>query len=94
MAIHSANLRINSGKATALAIFDSGLSDLRLPLVKPPSSIVDPELQTQASQPPDVRRESVAYLAQRFFEWTATMEERKRRADLLSLWLLTTPACR
>lgn len=69
-------LSSQTGKPTALAVFDSGLSDLRLPLVKPPSSIVDPEFQeTQTSQPPAVRRESVAYLVERFFEWTATIEE-------------------
>lgn len=72
-----------SEKPAALAVFDSGLSDLRLPLVKAPSAIVDSEQpHTQASQPPNIRRESVAYLAQRFFEWTATVEERETRSDL------------
>lgn len=52
-----------------MAVFDSGLDNLRLPLLKsvPPS--------TDAEQPPNIRRESIAFLAQRYFEWTATIEE-------------------
>lgn len=53
-----------------LAVFDSGLETLRLPLVKPVS------LTDEDGQPiSEVRRENVAFLVQRYFEWTGTIEE-------------------
>jgi hypothetical protein len=62
-----------SGKATALAVFDSGLNDLRLPLMRP-VSLNFTEQNTQASSP-SIRRESVSFLVQRYFEWTGTIEQ-------------------
>lgn len=63
----------DSGKTAALAIFDSGLLDLRLPLMKP--VIISEGVDQQETQPSNTRREPIAFLAQRYFEWIATIEE-------------------
>ncbi|GJE84396.1 hypothetical protein PsYK624_004720 [Phanerochaete sordida] len=66
------SLTAQTGKRVALAIIDSGLEDLRLPLVKPVSLVVDDGAIPAAE---NSRRESVAYLVQRYFDWTGTIEE-------------------
>lgn len=58
-----------TGKPIALAVFDSGLEDLRLPLVKPVSLVAEDGTLDEA------KRENIAYLVQRYFEWTGTIEE-------------------
>lgn len=65
---------------TALAIFDSGLGDLRLPLLRPVSpGLVSENGQADSSS---IRRESVRYLVQRYFEWTGIFEQGKQAVDV------------
>lgn len=63
-----------SGKCTSLAVFDSKLDNFLLPLMRPPSpgGFMQEEAQASAS---NTRRESVGFLAERYFEWTGTVEE-------------------
>ncbi|KAH9843882.1 uncharacterized protein C8Q71DRAFT_730404 [Rhodofomes roseus] len=63
-----------SAKATAsvaLAVFDSGLQDLKLPIIRPVSpSGGDPN----EARPSTGRREPVAFFVEQYFEWTARVE--------------------
>lgn len=55
-------------------MFDSKLENFLLPLMRPPSpgGFMQEEAQASAS---NARRESVGFLAERYFEWTGTVEE-------------------
>ena len=65
------------GSCTSLAVFDTGISTLKLPLVRPVSPLVLQENESQAgSSSPTARRESVGFLVHRYFEWVGTVEER------------------
>ncbi|KAJ3556938.1 hypothetical protein NM688_g1748 [Phlebia brevispora] len=62
-----------SGKCTSLAVFDSSLDALRLPLVRPVSP--GHMQEGDGSSSPIGRVESLGFLAQRYFEWVGTVEE-------------------
>lgn len=64
---------MSSGRQTAFALFDSGLNELRLPILRPVSS----EMTVAEAGPATAgtRREFVAALVQRYFEWTGDAEE-------------------
>ena len=66
-------LSSRSGRATSLAVLDSGLSSLRLPLVR----AITPDQDDGPSTSSSVRKESLAFLAQGYFEWVGTVEEGK-----------------
>ncbi|TCD67692.1 hypothetical protein EIP91_012058 [Steccherinum ochraceum] len=62
-----AALSSTTGSDTALAIYDSGLDSLRLPLVRPPSPNAF-QIKVEGGED-NTRRESVGFLAARYFEW-------------------------
>ncbi|KAI0347331.1 hypothetical protein BDW22DRAFT_516611 [Trametopsis cervina] len=68
-----ATLSGRSGKNTSLAVFDAGLDKLRLPILLPVA--VAEEATDKESTRVGPRRESVAHLVQRYFQWIGTVEE-------------------
>jgi hypothetical protein len=62
-----------SGQIVRVALFDSGLQHLKLPLVRSPQPSV-PREEVSEEDPPD---EYVAVAAQRYFHWFGTVKERE-----------------
>lgn len=67
------SLSAQSGRTTALAVFDSGLENLRMPLLRVPSP--DPDAPEGTQHVVKDVHESVASLAQQYFEWVGTVDE-------------------
>lgn len=61
----------------ALVVFDSGLDQLKLPIIRPLAS-ADQTCKSTTSQ---ARLESVAVFARRFFDWNAIAEGKRLLSD-------------
>lgn len=65
---------LSSEARTSLAIFDSGLHQLKLPILRPVS--FGYRIPDESEQPlTNPRRESVALLLQKYFEWIGLVGE-------------------
>ncbi|CCM04808.1 uncharacterized protein FIBRA_07001 [Fibroporia radiculosa] len=65
------HLAVQSSIGVALAVFDSGLENLKLPVLRP----ISPGPGDQ-SQPATLRKESIAMCVEKYFEWTGTAERK------------------
>ena len=75
-ALAAANsLSTRNGVLTSLAVFDAGLEGLKLPLMRPVSPEGPLGEGPSSSTSESMRRESIAFLIQRYFEWVGTVEE-------------------
>ena len=80
---------VYSGSTTALAVFDSGLENLRMPLLRVPSP--DPDAPEGTQHVVKDVHEPVASLAQQYFEWVGTVDEGDSR--LIPCFAKRLPRC-